>query len=306
MFLNRHPRAWVPNDLVIGSVLTLGGSAGAGAFDANDQGDLALGTWTSRTALPPGGLLSPTAFHLSGKVHLACGYSTSVPGALDDADTFDPATNAWAAMTDFPGIGRSQAGAFAISSVGHVFGGISGTTPRSDNYGYTQDTDAWAAKTDLPDFARRLMTAFCGTDGNGYSVGGYADDEDTKRRADVDQYDGTGDSWSAMTDLSASHYAGGGWGGGVGGYAVNGINDGGYTPAFADKYNAATDSWASVTAHSARRDASASASGYGVIAGGTAAARLATAAAYDMDADSWTNLDSLTSARDSNYLVKAA
>jgi len=264
-----------------------------------------VGTWTAVASMPTArfGLASATGKH--GIIY-ALGGSVGLAGPIvATAEAYDQKTGEWSTVSPMPTPRRYLMAATDRRGRVYAIGGALAGVFRSLVDRYDPATDTWSAMSPLP-VALCCGAATTGLDGRIYVIGGFANGN--VQLSNAEAYDPETDTWSSLAPLpapragklSAVTAADGRI------YVMGGIN-GVTTVATVDAYDPCTDTWtprASMPTPRRFLDAVRGRASIIYALGGTVGSvgfpgtqELTTVEAYDLVADAWTAVASLSTPR---------
>ena len=273
--------------------------------DVIDDAAPSAGTWNAVASMPTArfGLAAATGKH--GIIY-ALGGSTGLAGPIvPTVEAYDQKTGTWSAVAPMPTPRRYLMAATDRNGRIYAIGGALAGVFRSVVERYDPTTDAWDAVSPLL-VARCCGAATTGLDGRIYVIGGFANGN--IQLSNVDAYDPESDTWSSLAPLPAPRAgklaAVTAPDGRI--YAIGGIN-GVITGATVDVYDPCSDAWTAVASMPTPRrflDAVLGRGGIVYALGGTVGSvgfpgtqELTTVEAYDLVADVWTAVASLSTPR---------
>ena len=180
----------------------------------NDEYDPSGNSWTGVTSLPAPVRQGVSLFNISDKAYATGGYwyDGFDDQVIADHDEYDQSGDSWTSKTDIPNnniagysLGRYNHCGVDINSKGYVFSGVYSdefwflrTTIETDEY----VVDTWTTKANT--LTVKLYSIALNIDDKGYVISGSV--TIGTNIADVDEYNTSGDSWTAMTDIPTAVY----------------------------------------------------------------------------------------------------
>lgn len=170
----------------------------------NSEFDIAANTVTGKTAIPTSVRSRHTSTEFGSLVYAMCGQAGASASQLNQE--FDTVADSWASRTSAPTPARiMHAGFLAGDDIIHIVGGsASGGAPFSDHDGYDPTGDSWDTYDNLNSPPRDRISDGGVVGGNGYLTGGADNTLFNNPLSDVDEYDPSGDSWTAKTALGGT------------------------------------------------------------------------------------------------------
>lgn len=214
---------------------------------------LAQNTWSSGAPIPTG-VTAPAVGVLRGQIYLVGGYN----GSADIADTqiYNPRTNTWSTGTTLP-IANGAASAAVVKGVLYVFGGTpDGTNVTNAVWAYSPTTESWTAKANMP--TARAATAAVVENNIVYVIGGSVALGDYV--ATVESYNPATDTWTEEASMLGNKGtpAAGLLGTVLKGFtiiAADGFTQPNVVTGNNEGYDAATNTWRTLTADPTPREA---------------------------------------------------
>lgn len=272
---------------------TIGGFNGGTVYGTNEFYNDQQNTWTSRQAIS-------TARHSGASIAISAGLgyyitgstvANSPSGNVTTNERYDDLVNAWTSRTAIT-TSRIWVGAFALDGSAYVAGGqiAAGPAAVATVEKYSETLNSWSSVASLS--SARIEMGSCAFLGHGYVSGANAPGVS----AIHDRYNAITDAWTNRTSLPAARAAASDFVIYDKKYTCGGINGGFQSSVY--EYDQQTDAFVTKTSLNTSRRAGSPASvgGYGYIGSGTTSS--AVTEKFDPLANTWTNVASLSVARD--------
>jgi N-acetylneuraminic acid mutarotase len=254
-------------------------------------------TWMSGASMPTA-LLAPQVAVLGKEIYVVGGYGGG--GTYADTQIYDPVTNVWSTGVPLPAA-TSNGGAAVVKNILYVIGGSPASGPYSTNavWAYSPKTKTWTAKAPMP--TSRYDLGVVVEKNIIYAIGGIGGNNDGNSVLDnVESYNPATDTWTEENPLLIDKEAAS--------VGLIGTTLTGFTIVAADGYDsadlgdnegydAATNTWTSLTSDPEPRSFACAASiGTQLFAAGGWDGResaLTTVESFKLSKQSWKSLASI-------------
>ncbi|MBI2890188.1 MAG: hypothetical protein HYY13_05330 [Nitrospirae bacterium] len=180
---------------VNGRIYAIGGEAGGGGLNANEEYDSVANSWAVKAGTPTLRQWASAAA-AGGRIYVFGGY-----GPVGTTEEYDPITDLWATKTAMS-LARQGTGAAEVNGKIYVIGGHDGSSYSPAVEEYNPVNDSWAGKTAMP-AARQLLTVAV-LDGKVFAIGGEGAACPGSALGTVQVYDPVVDGWASKASLSTA------------------------------------------------------------------------------------------------------